>query len=219
MAQTITIAGGHGQIALHLGRQLVARGDRVRGLIRNPDQSDDLRAIGVEPLLFDLENDAVGALANEIAGSDAVVFAAGAGPGSGDARKQTMDRDGAIKLIEAAQARSVARYVIVSSIGADSSVQGDGFAAYTRAKGEADDAVEASGLDWTIVRPGALTNDPGTGRVSVGATLPRGEIPREDVAAVVAAALVLPETIHQRFVLVGGETPIEQALRALATPA
>jgi uncharacterized protein YbjT (DUF2867 family) len=216
MARTITIAGGHGQIALRLARLLVARGDHVRGLIRNPDHAEELRAIGVEPIVFDLENDAVGGLANEIAGSDAVVFAAGAGPGSGEARKETMDRDGAIKLIEAAQARNVARYVMVSSIGADSSAQGGGFAAYLRAKGEADDALEASGLDWTIVRPGALTNDPGTGRVAIGEQLPRGEIPRDDVAAVLAATLEHPETIRRRFVVVGGETPIDEALAALA---
>lgn len=216
MARTITIAGGHGQIALRLGRLLVARGDRVRGLIRKPDQADDLRAIGVEPLLFDLENDAVGALANEVAGSDAVVFAAGAGPGSGDARKESMDRDGAVKLIEAATARGIARYLIVSSIGADSSAQGNGFAAYLRAKGEADDAVRASDLDWTVVCPGALTDDPGSGRVAVGATLPRGAIPRDDVAAVVAASLDHSETIHRTFVLVGGSTPIDEALAGLA---
>lgn len=216
MARTITIAGGHGQIALRLARLLVARGDHVRGLIRNPDHAEDLRAIGVEPIVFDLENDAVGGLANEIAGSDAVIFAAGAGPGSGEARKETMDRDGAIKLIEAAQARNVARYVMVSSIGAHERPEGDGFAVYLRAKHDADQALIESGLSYSIVRPGSLTDEPGTGMIDPATELGRrGEIPRDDVAATLAATLIEPNTIDKLFELLKGETEIAEALKNL----
>lgn len=206
----VAIAGGHGQIALRLGKLLSARGDRVRGLIRNPDHADDLRAAGVEPVVLDLESADVSQVASAVIGADAVVFAAGAGPGSGEARKETMDRDGAIKLIEAAKANGIERYVIVSSRGADANAQGDGFNAYLRAKGEADDAVRASGLSWTIVRPGALTNEPGTGRVSTASG--DGEISRDDVAATLVAVLDEPASIGTSFLLIGGETPIVEAV-------
>ncbi|ADB53260.1 NAD(P)H-binding protein [Conexibacter woesei] len=214
MALDVAIAGGHGQIALRLGGLLAARGDRVRGLIRNPDHADDLRAAGVEPVVLDLEASDASALAAAVAGADAVVFAAGAGPGSGEARKSTMDRDGAVKLVEAAKANAIERYVIVSSRGADSSAQGDGFAAYLRAKGEADDAVRASGLAWTIVRPGALTNAPAGGRVRTDTG--DGEIPRDDVAATLVAVLDTPATAGATFLLVAGETPIADAVARLA---
>lgn len=214
MALDVAIAGGHGQIALRLGRLLAARGDRVRGLIRNPDHAEDLRAAGVEPVVVDLESADAAAVAAAVAGADAVVFAAGAGPGSGEARKTTMDRDGAVKLIEAAKANAIERYVIVSSRGADSSAQGDGFAAYLRAKGEADDAVRASGLAWTIVRPGGLTNEPGSGRVRTDTG--DGEIPRDDVAAALVAVLDTPATAGVTFLLVSGETPVADAVARLA---
>lgn len=206
----VAIAGGHGQIALRLGKLLATRGDRVRGLIRNPDHAEDLRAAGVEPVVLDLEAADAQAVADAVRGAHAVVFAAGAGPGSGEARKQTMDRDGAVKLIEAAKANGIERYVIVSSRGADASAQGDGFAAYLRAKGEADKAVRASGLEWTIVRPGALTNEPGTGRVSTASG--DGEISRDDVAATLVAVLDEPASIGTTFLLIGGETPIVEAV-------
>lgn len=213
MALDIAIAGGHGQIALRLGKLLAARGDRVRGLIRNPDHADDLKAAGVEPVLCDLERSTPEEVAQALTGSTAVVFAAGAGPGSGDERKGTMDRGGAVVLIEAAKLANIDRYVIVSSRGADANAQGDGFAAYLRAKGEADEALRASGLDWTIVRPGALTNDPGTGRVTTATG--DGEIPRDDVAATLAAVLDTPSTIGRTFLLVSGETPIDEAVADL----
>ncbi|MBB4661970.1 SDR family oxidoreductase [Conexibacter arvalis] len=213
MALDIAIAGGHGQIALRLGKLLAARGDRVRGLIRNPDHAEDLRAAGVEPVVCDLEQAAAEQVADAIAGADAVVFAAGAGPGSGEARKATMDRGGAVLLIEAAKRAGVDRYVIVSSRGADANAEGDGFAAYLRAKGEADEALRASGLAYTIVRPGALTNEPGTGRVTTATG--DGAIPRDDVAATLAAVLDRPETAGKAFLLVSGETPIAEALAAL----
>jgi uncharacterized protein YbjT (DUF2867 family) len=212
----VAIAGGHGQIALRLGKLLAARGDTVRGLIRNPDHADDLRAAGIEPVVVDLEQAEPQAVAAAVLGADAVVFAAGAGPGSGEARKQTMDRDGAVRLIEAAKANSIERYVIVSSRGADAQAQGDGFAAYLRAKGEADEAVRASGLAWTIVRPGGLTNEPGTGSVSTATG--DGEIPRDDVAATLVAVLDEPATAGRTFLLVSGETPIGQAVAQVAAP-
>jgi uncharacterized protein YbjT (DUF2867 family) len=212
---TIAIAGGHGKIALILGRLLAERGDTVRGLIRNPDQEDDLRAAGIEPVLCDLEGD--GDVAAAIRGADAVVFAAGAGPGSGDARKSTMDKGGAVKLIEAAKAEGISRYLIVSSMGADKAPEdgAEGFGAYLRAKFEADEALRASGLDYTVVRPGGLTDDEGTGEVRIAESTGRGQIPRADVAAVFVACLDEPGTIGKSFDLIGGDTPIAAAVAAL----
>lgn len=213
--RTVAIAGGHGKIAMLLGGLLAERGDTVRGLIRNPDQEGDLRAAGIEPVLCDLEGD--GDVAAAIRGADAVVFAAGAGPGSGDARKSTMDRGGAVKLVEAAKAEGISRYLIVSSMGADKAPEdgAEGFGAYLRAKFEADEAVRASGLDYTVVRPGGLTDDPGTGLVTIAASTGRGQIPRADVAAVFVACLDEPGTIGKSFDLISGDTPIAEALAAL----
>jgi uncharacterized protein YbjT (DUF2867 family) len=208
----IVVAGGHGQIALKLLRRLAERGDRARGLIRNPDHAADLEAVGAEPVLCDLE--AEDDIARFVGSADAVVFAAGAGPGSGPARKQTVDLGGAVKLIDAAKANGIARYVIVSSIGANHPERASGqMKPYIEAKAEADRCVAESGLDWTIVRPGGLTDDPGTGRVSIDGG--RGRIPREDVAATLVAVLDTDGTIGRDFDLVGGDTPIEDALRAL----
>jgi uncharacterized protein YbjT (DUF2867 family) len=211
----VVIAGGHGQIALRLERVLSARGDEVSGLIRNPDHDGDLRAAGAEPVLCDLEQVGPGDVATAIEGADAVVFAAGAGPGSGEARKETMDLDGAVKLIEAAKAKGVPRYVMVSSMGADPDAEGDGFAAYLRAKGRADAALAASGLAYTIVRPGRLTDEPGTGRVKIGRSVGRSEISRDDVAVVLAAVLARDDTAGLTFEVVAGAERIEEALDAL----
>jgi uncharacterized protein YbjT (DUF2867 family) len=210
----LVIAGGHGQIARQLGRLLADRGDRVRGLIRNPEQAADLEAIGVEPVVFDLEHD--DGLAAAIEGADAVVFAAGAGAGSGAARKDTMDRDGAVKLIDACHADGIRRYLIVSSMGAQPGVTGhEVFDVYLRAKFEADEALRASGLDYTVVRPGRLTDDPGTGRIALAPDLPRGSVPRADVAATFAAMLDAPNTIGKTLDLTGGDTPIADAVAAV----
>src|SRR5918998_6601177 len=176
----VAIAGGHGQIAMRLARILSQRGDEVVGLIRNPDHADDVKQAGAQPLVVDLEQASKNDAAQAIAGSDAVVFAAGAGPGSGPARKETMDYGGAVKLIAAAQQAGIARYVMVSSMGADPDAQGEGFAVYLRAKGRADAALVASGLAYTIVRPGSLTNDPGTGLVTIAESVERGEVARDD---------------------------------------
>jgi uncharacterized protein YbjT (DUF2867 family) len=212
---TVAIAGGHGKIAMLLGGMLAERGDTARGLIRNPDQEGDLRAAGIEPVLCDLEGD--GDVAAAVRGADAVVFAAGAGAGSGEARKTSMDLEGAVKLIAAAKAEGISRYLIVSSMGADDppAEGGEVFGAYLRAKAGADEALRASGLDYTIVRPGGLTDDPGTGMVAIAERLDRGSVPRADVVAVFVACLDTPGTIGKSFDLIGGETPIAEALAAL----
>jgi nucleoside-diphosphate-sugar epimerase len=212
----VAIAGGHGQIARRLARVLVARGDRVRGLIRNPAHADDLRADGGEPVICDLEAAAVREVAQAIAGADAVVFAAGAGPGSGADRKWSMDRDGAIKLLEAEREANVERYLMVSSIGAESPPASDDvFSIYLRAKAEADRALAHSDRAWTIVRPGPLTDDPGTGRVRLGTEPFRGQVPRDDVAAVLAAILHEPRSQGLVIYLSAGDDPVDDALAAV----
>jgi uncharacterized protein YbjT (DUF2867 family) len=211
----IVIAGGHGQIARRLAQLLSARGDRVRGLIRNPDHAGDLRSEGAEPVVADLETASRDELAEALAGAQAVVYAAGAGPGSGPERKLTVDRDGAIKLLDAARIAGAERYVIVSSVGAESPPEGDDvFSVYLRAKAQADAAVAASDRAWTIVRPGRLTSDPGTGRVRVQADPFRGEVTRDDVAAVLAVVLAEPRAAGATLYVNGGPDPVEQALAA-----
>lgn len=213
----VVIAGGHGKIALILEQLLAQRGDSVAGFIRNPEHAADLRAAGAQPLVLDLENASVDEVASHLDGADAVVFAAGAGPGSGAARKETVDRDAAVLLADAAEAAKVRRYVMISSIGADAEAPDDAgdpvFVAYLRAKGAADDGVRGrSALDWTIVRPGHLTNDPGTGRVTVADDTGHGDIPRADVAAVLLAVLDAPGTAGQTFEVISGDTPIAAAI-------
>lgn len=212
----IAIAGGHGKIALRLTQRLHARGDQVVSLIRNPDQADDIRDAGGEPAVCDLESASVDDVAEAIRGADAVVFAAGAGPGSGAERKLTMDRDGAIKLLAAAVGANALRYVIISSIGAENPPDDDDvFSVYLRAKAEADAAVRGSDREWTIVRPGSLTDDPGTGRVRISTDPFRGKVPREDVAAVVDAVLGEYPAIGKILYVNGGEDPVGQALAAI----
>ncbi len=209
----VAIAGGHGKIALLLTQRLAGRGERVVGLIRNPDHASDVRARGGEPVLCDLESAAVDEIAAAIDGADAVVFAAGAGAGSGAERKLTMDRDGAVKLVDAARAVDADRYLIVSSVGAESPPDGDDvFSVYLRAKAEADAAVKASDRQWTIVRPGRLTDEPGAGRVRISTEPFRGEVPRDDVAAVLEALLGDERSAGVVLYVNGGEQPIEQAL-------
>ena len=209
----IFVAGGHGKIGLRLLRLLAARGDQARGLIRDAGQSADLEAVGAEPVIADWEaGDDITPL---VAGADAVVFAAGAGPGSGPERKRTVDYGGAVKLIEAAKANGVSRYVIVSSMGADNPLRGpESMRQYQEAKAAADEALRESGLDFTIVRPGMLTDDPGTGLVDAAPSLGRrGSIPRDDVAAVLLAVLDAPSTISMTFELLSGDTPVDEAVR------
>lgn len=215
-AVRVAIAGGHGKIALRLAKVLSQRGDEVVALIRNPDHADEVRQAGAEPAVVDLEHANDDDVAQAIAGCDAVVFAAGAGPGSGSARKETMDYGGAVKLIAAAKQAGVSRYVIVSSMGANPNEPGDDtFSVYLRAKGRADDAVRESGLDTTVVRPGSLTNDAGTGRVRLDESLPHGQVTRDDVAAVLVAVLDSPNTIGRTVDLIGGDTPVAEAVAAI----
>ena len=206
----VVVAGGHGKIGLRLLRLLADGGHRARGLIRNPDHAGELSVIGAEPVVCDMEQ--LGDLSECCAGADAVVFAAGAGPGSGPERKQTVDYGAAVKLMEA----GVPRYVIVSAISAGRPEEwSDAMRPYYEAKAGADERLMASGLDYTIVRPGGLTDDPGTGRVRLGTDLQRGEIPRDDVAAVLLAVLETPGTVGKTFELVAGDTPVDEAVRSL----
>jgi uncharacterized protein YbjT (DUF2867 family) len=212
------VAGGAGKIGLRLLRVLNQNGHRGRGLIRNEEQTAALRSAGAEPALVDLESVSVPDLAIAIQGADSVVFAAGAGPGSGEERKWTVDYGAAVKLIEAAQHEGIRRYVIVSSMGAaDPEAAGASgtFAVYLQAKHDADEKLRASGLDYTIVRPGMLTDDAGTGKVSIGERLDRGEIPRDDVAAVLFATLDAENATGKDFDLIGGDTPVDQAVASL----
>jgi uncharacterized protein YbjT (DUF2867 family) len=210
----VLIAGGHGQVARRLIRLLAREGHTARGLIRNPDHAADLQADGGVPILCDMERDDV---RPHVGGADAIVFAAGAGPGSGPERKQTVDLGAAVKCVEAAEELGVARFVIVSSIGAHDPEAGpEAMRPYLRAKAGADARVAASGLDWTIVRPGSLTNDPGTGRVDVSTTPGRrGPVPRDDVALVLLETLQAPSTLRQTFDLLAGDIPAREAVRNL----
>ena len=210
----VLVAGGHGQIARRLLRLLVDGGHTGRGLIRNPDHAADLERIGASPALCDLEHDDP---RPHLGGADAIVFAAGAGPGSGPARKRTVDLGAAVKLIDAARELGVARYVMVSSIGAYDPERGEeAMRPYLRAKAEADQALQTSGLDWTIVRPGHLTDAPGTGHVDVSTAFGRrADVPRDDVALVLLECLQAPNTVGVTFELFTGDVPAREAVRSL----
>ena len=211
----IVIAGAHGQIGIRLVRLLAARGDEAVGLIRNPDHADDVSAAGATPVICDLETASADEVAQAVGAVDVAVFAAGAGPGSGAERKLTMDRDGAIKLLKASEA-AAARYLVVSSVGAESPPSGDGvFEIYLRAKADADAAVTASERPWVIIRPGPLTDEPGTGQVRIGTDPFRDAVTRDDVAAVLAAVIADPGVDRKILYLSGGDVPIAQALAAL----
>lgn len=210
----VVIAGGHGQIAMRLLGLLAERGDRARGLIRNPDHAADLEGVGAEAVVFDLEEDEN--LAGQLSSTDAVVFAAGAGPGSGAARKRTVDLGGAVKLIEACEEAEVSRYLMVSAMGVDRENWAEQMRPYYEAKRDADEALRQSKLDHTIIRPGRLTNRPGTGRVELGTPLERGgEVARDDVAAVLLAALIEPRTAGLTIDVLSGDTPVARAIAAL----
>ncbi|MFF9146954.1 NAD(P)H-binding protein [Streptomyces sp. NPDC055051] len=214
----IVIAGGHGRIALRLERLLSAGGHEAVGIIRRPEQAEDLRTAGAEPVVLDLESASVEEVAEVLKGADAAVFAAGAGPGSGVARKETVDRDAAVLLADAAERAGVRRFLVVSSMGADASHAGDEvFDAYLRAKGAADDAVRSRpGLEWTVLRPGMLTDDAGKGLVRLEARTGRGPIPRDDVAAVLAELVETPATAGLTLELVTGPTPVTVAVKDVA---
>ena len=207
----IAIAGGHGQIARLLGQRLSGEGHDVVGLIRTPEQADDLRAAGMEPAVISLEDASVDDVAEVINGCDAVVFAAGGGPESGRARKWSVDLMGAVLLADAAEQAGVRRYVMVSSIGSDApeNVDAGVFQVYLYAKGGADADLRTRDLDWTIVRPGMLTDDAPTGQVTINPDQQRQPITRGDVAHTLAQVLTSGHAIRETFVVVNGTTPVD----------
>jgi uncharacterized protein YbjT (DUF2867 family) len=194
---------------------LAERGDGARGLIRNPDHAAELEEVGAEPVIADVEE--LDDISELLAGADAAVMAAGAGPGSGPARKRTVDYGGAVKLIHACHRQKVRRYLMISAMGVhDPAARGPEVRPYYDAKAEADQALTSSGLDYTIVRPGRLTNDPGTGRIEAAERLPRGgAIARDDVAATLLGCLEAANTIGVGFDLISGRMPIGDALASL----
>jgi nucleoside-diphosphate-sugar epimerase len=227
----IVIAGAHGKIARLLTRSLVSEGHEVTGLIRNPAQADDLRQDGATPVVCDLERSAASELSPVLTGADAVVFAAGAGPGSGDSRKVTVDHGASVLLADAAESAGVPRFVQISSTGADSvrdgAVPADvpaDFLIYLQSKLAAEEDLVARPLDWTIVRPGSLTDDPSTGTVAlqetgpdtVGVTETQDSVPRADVAFVVAELLRTGAASRQRLHLISGTVTVAAAVAALA---
>jgi uncharacterized protein YbjT (DUF2867 family) len=218
----VAIVGAHGKVAQQLMRVLYDQADDFVGLVRNDEHAEDVYRLGGEGAVVDIESADVDAIAAAIADCDAVVFTAGAGAGSGVERKRTVDYAGSVKSAEAAAKAGIRRFVQVSAWGVDAPVAADAapdWRAYVEAKRDADTSLRQSGLDWTILRPGALTFDEGTGRVTLGAQVERGSIPREDVARLIALCLGDEATIGRVWEVVSGDTPLAQAVRALTTPA
>lgn len=212
----IAVAGGHGQIARRFG-ELATPEHEVIGLIRDPGQSGDLEAVGMSALVLDLEDADTNQVTQAVAGCDALVFSAGAGPGSGAARKETVDYGGAVKCVDATVQAGVRRFLMVSAMGTDDPPQDDSvFSVYLRAKAGADTHLMDSILDWTIVRPGRLTDEAPTGRVQIDRHVPRGNVPRAEVAAVLLECLRNDGTVGTVFELVGGDTPIPEAVASVA---
>jgi uncharacterized protein YbjT (DUF2867 family) len=212
----IVIIGGHGKVALHLARILSQRGDEALSVIRNPAHTDDVAEAGATPVVADIEDLDTDALADLLDGHDAVVFTAGAGGGD-PARTYSVDRDAAIRIIDAAAQAGVKRFVMVSYFGAGSEhgvSEDNSFYAYAEAKAAADARLRASGLDWTVLGPGGLTLDPATGRITVGPEAADGKVSREDVAQVIAAALADPSTVGRTIEFNNGDTPIADAIRS-----
>ncbi len=210
----IVIAGGHGQIARQLGRLVSEEGHDVVGLIRDPEQVPDLAADGIESHLIDFESTDLSEMTEAIRGADAVVFAAGGGADGNAARKETVDKGAAVLLADAAQEAGVRRYVMISSMGQDK-IEEDSdevFQVYLRAKRDADEHVRGTDLDWTIVKPGKLTDDVPTGRVHAAEHADYGSVTRGDVAHVLAEVLATDSTVGKTFDVVGGETPIAEAV-------
>lgn len=214
----VVIAGGHGKVALRIERVLAANGDHAIGIIRNVGQAGDLRDSSAEPVVLDLESADVAEVAEVLRGADAAVFAAGAGPGSGIARKDTVDRGAAALFAEAAERAGVRRHIQIGSMGVDRPPRPDTddvFAAYLRAKKAAEDDLRKRDLDWTILRPGRLIDEPGTGEIHLADTVDYGEVPRDDVAVVVVAVLEEGRTFHRTLELVSGNTPVDEAIARL----
>ncbi|MFD3401866.1 SDR family oxidoreductase [Kribbella sp. NPDC058693] len=214
----VVIAGGHGQIALRLTKLLSGDGHEVVGLVRNPDHEADIAAAGGQAAVLDLEQADAGAVAKVLAGADVAIFSAGAGPGSGNARKDTVDRGAAALFAEAAQQAGVRRHIQVGSMGADradSLTDDETFTIYLKAKWAAEEDLRSRDLDWTILRPGGLTNDPGTGLVYLADKTGNGRVTRDDVALVLAGLCDTPAAIGRTLELIAGETPVSEALNSL----
>jgi uncharacterized protein YbjT (DUF2867 family) len=214
----VLVAGAHGKTARRLVRMLTEDGHEVRGLVRKAEQMPDVEADGAQSVLVDLEREEVeGAVGRAVEGCDAIVFVAGAGPESGAARKQSMDYGGAVKLVEAAEKNGVRRYLMLSSMGAGEPEDGSqAMQPYLFAKARADERLQESDLDYTIFRPGGLTDEEGTGRIEAAEHLGgRGEISRDDVARTFAEALALENTYHKTFEILAGDTPIREVLQRI----
>jgi uncharacterized protein YbjT (DUF2867 family) len=209
----VVVAGANGQVGKHIVRLLAEAGHEVRAMIRDEAQAPTMRDLGGESVVADLEGD----VAHAVEGCDGVIFSAGGGPGSGAEKKETVDRQGAVKLIEAAKEHGARRYIMVSAMGAaDPEAGSEGMQPYLRAKASADEALQESGLDYTIVRPGSLTDEPGTGMVEAAESLgKRGEIPREDTAGVIVVALEKENTVGKIFEVLSGDTPLEEAISSI----
>ncbi|WP_028638274.1 SDR family oxidoreductase [Nocardioides sp. URHA0032] len=212
----VAIVGGHGQVARQLIHVLRCSEHDPVALVRNEAYRAELEERGAEVRLLDIERGGTGAFAAAFEGCGAVVFAAGGGPDGNVERKRTVDLEGALKSIEGARKAGIDRFVQVSAIGVDDPLPadtGDVWRAYVEAKRDADAALRASGLAWTIIRPGRLTDDAATGTVSLGPDATHGDVPRADVAAVLAAVLDEPGTVGKQWNLVTGDVPVERAVR------
>lgn len=209
----IVVAGGHGQIAQQLEKLVSQDGHEIVGMIRSAEHVRDLEDAGAQWAMINLEDTDVEAMTEVVRGADAVVFAAGGGSDGNAARKELVDKGAAIMLADAAEAAGVRRYVMVSSMGTDEADpdSDEVFQVYLRAKLAADDDLRARDLDWTVVRPGMLTDDVPTGQVQVG-QLERGSVTRADVAHVLAEVLEHDNTIGKTFDLLNGDTPIGAAV-------
>ncbi|MFS7246479.1 SDR family oxidoreductase [Rahnella inusitata] len=211
----VAIVGAHGQISKLIIKHLRAQGLEAIGIVRKPEQLSQMEALGADPVLVDIENASAQELANGLKGADAVVFAAGAGGGSTAERKHTVDYAGSVLLAQAAQLAGIRRYVQISAIGVDDPLKPDTdpvWKAYVEAKRDADIELRKSGLDWTIIRPGPLTDDAATGLVTLSEHAGRGEVTREDVALVVVALLQTPSSTGKQWELRGGDTPVRDAV-------
>jgi uncharacterized protein YbjT (DUF2867 family) len=212
----IAVVGGHGNVARHLHPLLAAAGNTPVALVRREWYRAELEGKGAEVRLLDVEGEDAAGFARAFEGCHAVVFAAGGGPDGNIERKRTVDLEGSLKSIEGARRAGISRFVQVSAIGVDTPLTPDTdpvWRAYVEAKRDADAALRSSGLDWTIIRPGRLTDGPPTGLVALGPDVERGQVPRADVAAVLAAVIDTGGGIGAQWDLVSGETPIDEAVR------
>ena len=211
----VLVAGAAGKTASRIVQKLTREAHEVRGLVRKEEQLSEVEKSGAEPALVDLEKEEVEeTIGRAVEGCDAIIFAAGAGPGSGAARKETMDYGGAVKLVEAAEKHGVGRYLMLSAMGASDPESGsEAMQPYLYAKARADERLQESNLNYTIIRPGSLTNEEGTGKIQAAPSIGhRGEISRDDVAETFVAALEAESTYRKTFEILSGDTPISEAL-------